>query len=71
MDSAAQDRLTSNIAGAMKDVSADVKALQIGHFTKADAAYGAAVAAKLAALGAADGEAARALSVAKEAGSPA
>jgi catalase len=43
----AQDRLTSNIAGAMKDVSADVKAVQIGHFTKADPAYGAAVARKL------------------------
>ena len=63
----AQDRLTSNIAGAMKSVTDDVKALQIGHFTKADPAYGAAVARKLAAIGAADGEAAKALSVVKEA----
>ena len=45
----AQDRLTTNIAGAMQDVSADIKARQIGHFTKADPAYGAAVARKLAA----------------------
>ena len=63
----AQDRLTSNIAGAMKSVTRDVQALQIGHFTKADPAYGAAVARKLAVIGAADGEAAKALSVVKEA----
>ena len=63
----AQDRLTSNIAGAMKDVSDDIKAVQIGHFTKADPAYGAAVARKLAALGAASTEAAKPLSVVKEA----
>jgi catalase len=63
----AQDRLTGNIAGAMKDVTADVKARQIAHFAKADPAYGAAVARKLAALGAADAEAAKALSVVKEA----
>jgi catalase len=44
----AQDRLTSNIAGAMAGVSADVKATQIGHFAKADPDYGAAVARKLA-----------------------
>ena len=44
----AQDRLASNIAGAMKSVSDDVAAVQIGHFTKADPAYGAAVARKLA-----------------------
>ena len=44
----AQDRLTTNIAGAMKDVSNDIKARQIAHFTKADPAYGAAVARKLA-----------------------
>ena len=62
----AQDRLTSNIAGAMKDVTTDVKAVQIGHFTKADPAYGAAVASKLAALGRVDAEAAKALSVVKE-----
>ncbi|HEY8706461.1 MAG TPA: catalase [Burkholderiaceae bacterium] len=63
----AQDRLTSNIAGAMKDVSDDIKAVQIGHFTKADPAYGAAVARKLAALGAMSTEAAKPLSVIKEA----
>ncbi|MBI3346281.1 MAG: catalase, partial [Burkholderiales bacterium] len=43
----AQDRLTSNIAAAMKSVSDAVKTVQIGHFTKADPAYGAAVARKL------------------------
>ena len=63
----AQDRLTSNIAGAMKDVTADIRAVQIGHFTKADPAYGAAVAHKLAALGSVDPEALKALSVVKEA----
>jgi catalase len=67
MDAAAQDRLTSNIAGAMKDVSADIKVRQIGHFLKADPAYGSAVAAKLSAMGAIDAEAAKALSVVKEA----
>jgi catalase len=45
----AQDRLTTNIAGAMKNVSEDIKSRQIGHFTKADPAYGAAVGRKLAA----------------------
>jgi catalase len=44
---AEQDRLTSNIAGAMRNVTADIKERQIGHFTKADPAYGSAVAAKL------------------------
>ena len=61
LDAAAQDRLTSNIAGAMRSVSAEVKRRQIGHFTKADPAYGAAVARKLVALGALDPEAATAL----------
>jgi catalase len=46
----AQERLTSNIAGALKDVSADIQKRQLGHFTKADPAYGAAVARKLAAF---------------------
>lgn len=46
----AQDRLTTNIANAMKSVTADVQELQIGHFTKADPAYGAAVLRKLADL---------------------
>lgn len=63
----AQDRLTSNIAGALKDVSSDVQQVQIGHFTKADPAYGAAVARKLAALAAVSAKAAKPLSVAKEA----
>jgi catalase len=47
----AQDRLTTNIAVAMKDVSNEIKRRQIGHFMKADPAYGAAVERKLAALG--------------------
>ena len=42
-----KDRLTSNIAGAMKSVSDEIKQRQIGHFTKADPAYGATVRAKL------------------------
>lgn len=66
MTADAKDRLTSNIAGAMKDVSESIKQRQIEHFTKADPAYGAAVARKLAAL-AAGGVGAKALSVAKEA----
>jgi len=43
----AQDRLTSNIAGALGSVSQDIQDLQLSHFTKADPAYGAAVARKL------------------------
>lgn len=43
----AQDRLTTNLAMAMKDVTVDVQARQLAHFTKADAAYGAAVKRKL------------------------
>ena len=50
MPADAQERLTSNIANAMKDVSDDVKTRQLGHFAKADPAYGAAVARKLGAL---------------------
>jgi catalase len=46
----AQDRLTTNVANAMRSVSNDIKQLQLGHFTKADPAYGAAVARKLKAL---------------------
>jgi catalase len=42
-----QDRLTSNIAGAMRSVSVEIAQRQIGHFTKADPAYGASVAQKL------------------------
>lgn len=47
MSDAEKERLTTNIANAMASVSADIKARQIAHFTKADAAYGAAVARKL------------------------
>ncbi len=47
----ARDRLTSNIANAMRSVDPETQQRQIGHFTQADPAYGAAVAAKLAALG--------------------
>lgn len=43
----AQDRLTSNIAGAMADIPLEMKELQISHFTKADPAYGAGVKRKL------------------------
>jgi catalase len=63
----ARDRLTTNIAGAMRNVSNEIKRRQIGHFTKADPAYGAAVERKLSALGGANKEAAVLLSVAKEA----
>jgi catalase len=41
------ERLTSNIADAMQSVSTEIKLRQIGHFSKADAAYGAAVKTKL------------------------
>jgi catalase len=46
----AQDRLTSNIAGAMQGVPKEIQARQIAHFAKADPAYGAAVQRKLAVL---------------------
>lgn len=62
----AQERLTTNIAMAMKDVTDDVKARQVEHLIKADPAYGAAVARKLRKLGTADQNAASALSVARE-----
>ena len=48
LDRDEQDRLTSNIANSMRDVSDEIKARQLSHFAKADPAYGAAVAAKLA-----------------------
>ena len=51
MTADARDRLTSNIAGAMAGVPAEIQQRQIGHFTKADPAYGLAVAAKLEAAG--------------------
>jgi catalase len=48
-----KERLTSNIANAMRGVPSDeIRQRQIGHFTKADPAYGAAVARKLAEGGA-------------------
>jgi catalase len=43
-----KDRLTTNIANAMRSVSAEIQDRQIGHFTKADPAYGEAVRNKLA-----------------------
>ena len=43
----AKDRLTSNIAGAMGSLSDEIKRRQIGHFFKADPAYGRSVAEKL------------------------
>jgi catalase len=67
MKSDAQDRLTSNIAGAMKDVSDDIKQRQIGHFTQADPAYGAAVARKLKELSKTYAESAGPLPIAREA----
>ena len=45
----AQDRLTTNIANSLRDVPEDIQQRQLGHFTKADPRYGAAVARKLAA----------------------
>lgn len=49
MTADAQDRLTTNIANAMRSVPAEIRQRQIGHFTKADPRYGAEVARKLAA----------------------
>jgi len=42
-----RERLTSNIAGAMRSVLDVIKKRQLAHFDKADPAYGAAVRAKL------------------------
>ncbi|AKJ31682.1 catalase [Caldimonas brevitalea] len=42
-----QDRLTSNIAGAMRSVPMSIVQRQLAHFAKADPRYGAAIAAKL------------------------
>ena len=42
-----QDKLTSNIAGAMAGIPMHIQLLQIGHFTEADAKYGADVKRKL------------------------
>jgi len=65
MPVAEKERLTSNIAGAMRDVPPSIQVLQLSHFAKADPAYGEAVARKLAELHAAQ-QPAKALSVAKE-----
>lgn len=64
---AERDALTSNIAGAMKDVTDDVKRVQLAHFAKADPEYGAEVARKLAALGQPSAEPAKAQTVDKRA----
>ena len=42
-----QDRLTTNIANAVRSVPEAIKLRQIGHFLRADRAYGKAVAEKL------------------------
>ena len=47
MSEAEQDRLMTAIAGAMAPVPEDIQRRQIGHFAKADPAYGAGVAARL------------------------
>jgi len=44
---AEKDDLTSNIAGALSSVPREIQDRQIGHFTQADAQYGAEVARKL------------------------
>lgn len=44
---AEKDRLTSNIANAMRSVPEAIKLRQVGHFLKADPAYGKSVAEKL------------------------
>jgi catalase len=42
-----QDRLTTNIANAMRSVAKDIQERQLSHFTQADPRYGAEVARKL------------------------
>jgi catalase len=44
MDDAAKQRLIENIVGAMQGVPRDIQVRQIGHFMKADPAYGEGVA---------------------------
>lgn len=44
----AKDRLTSNIAGSLRNAPPEIQQRQVEHFTKADPAYGADVARKLA-----------------------
>jgi len=43
----AQDRLTTNIANAMRSVSTEIQQRQLAHFDQADPRYGQAVAKKL------------------------
>ncbi len=45
-----RDRLTSNIAASLGNVSAEIQDRQLGHFAKADPNYGAEVARKLSAF---------------------
>ena len=59
MDADARDRLTTNIAASLKGVSADVRERQIGHFMKADPAYGKSVMQKLAVLDGGDASASK------------
>lgn len=47
MTANAQDRLTSNIANAMRGVPLEIRRRQLAHFAKADPRYGAEVARKL------------------------
>ncbi|MBZ0215383.1 MAG: catalase [Fimbriimonadaceae bacterium] len=47
MTPAQQDSLMNAIAGAMADIPREIALRQIGHFTKADPAYGAGVAKRL------------------------
>ncbi|RJG12196.1 catalase [Pseudomonas cavernicola] len=47
MDAGQKELLINNIAGAMKSVTRDVQLRQIGHFLKADPAYGEGVAKAL------------------------
>ncbi len=44
----ARDRLTSNIAGSLRNATPEIQQRQVEHFSKADPAYGADVARKLA-----------------------
>ena len=43
----AQQRLINNIVGSLKETQERIQRLQVSHFTKADPAYGAGVAAGL------------------------
>ncbi|MDB5798499.1 MAG: catalase [Paucimonas sp.] len=47
MSEAEQDRLTTNIANAMRNVSSQIQELQLAHFHRADPAYARAVQQKL------------------------